>query len=867
MRLRKTIIGVLCAAMVLTAAFAGCTEKEDPSTEDPEDPSTTVTPEEPDKTVTQTKLTVYEGPSIMQSSDVMSVEVEGQELFVYDTRVNHARSFTYVYSTDYNQVVSFDFEGRVEVKVTINGASALSDVTVRPLEYGIEPAVSGNEITFTLEYSANYTLEYNDGNVTDAADNCLHIFANPIEEDPITEDNVPEDTIYIGPGVYSASAIPLESGQTLYLAGGAYVYGQIRAESLENITIRGRGILCGEIYDRTRESEYTLPIELQKCSDVSIEGISILDPAGWAITLYFCDNVTIDNVKIITARANGDGISVQSCSDITVTGGFVRTWDDSLVVKNSDNGSTSDITFDGVTVWTDLAQSCEVGYETYGESMTNITFNNITILHNYHKAALSIHNCDQADISGVTYSNITLEDGQMLGDNRSDGDSDYFIDMTIAYNESWTQSGGLRGTISDVLIENVKVLSLADTCVCRIYGEGTTSMIDGVTIRNVVIEGEKITSADDLKLSTNNYAKNVTVSAGTAENTGAVLNLPYVLDLSDGEADITVVQTKAQQGLEVPSFAIADYDETYMGAQIDTQNTDITATHGTGTSINPVWDEDDASWELADYPLENLVDGDRSTAYMSTEWSGENNEFVALTFNFGEVVAPGVVRVYLGEDSAYVYSFKVGVFVKSTTESTNFTRALSTTEYDVSPSTGNYFDIKLSSTLTCAQLQIRIYRQDGMTAQPQLTINEIKFYPSSLSTNQAVSASDYYDVYQPANAVDGNSSTYWEASTAENAYFTVDLGAEYNIKYIVMHLPPILTWPARDQTITIYVSADGENWTTAVEETTYTFDPATGNVNSIYFENAVSARYVKLVWSSNSTVYGAQLSELYVYGE
>ena len=87
----------------------------------------------------------------------------------------------------------------------------------------------------------------------------------------------------------------------------------------------------------------------------------------------------MNNIKIITARQNGDGISVQSCKNVNINGGFVRSWDDSLVVKNVERGTTKDVTFDGVTVWTDLAQSMEVGYETNGATMNNITFKNITV--------------------------------------------------------------------------------------------------------------------------------------------------------------------------------------------------------------------------------------------------------------------------------------------------------------------------------------------------------------------------------------------------------------------------------------------------------------------------------------------------------
>lgn len=191
----------------------------------------------------------------------------------------------------------------------------------------------------------------------------------------------------------------------MYIAGGAVVYGNIRAEQVKNLTIRGRGIIDGSIYPRTKDSEYTLPIELKNCKDVEISDLTFLDPAGWVMTLYHCENVKVNDVKMITARSNGDGISVQSCKDVDVKGGFIRGWDDALVVKNKDRGVTENVSFDGVTIWTDLAQSMEVGYETDGEYIRDITFENITVLHNFHKPVISIHNADDAKINGVTFRN------------------------------------------------------------------------------------------------------------------------------------------------------------------------------------------------------------------------------------------------------------------------------------------------------------------------------------------------------------------------------------------------------------------------------------------------------------------------------
>ena len=858
---------VLCASTAFTACHPD--ETGGSGTTD-----TTDAPkiEQPERTVTESKLTVYEGPALMESSSKLKAYVEDEELFVYDTRVNHNRIFSFTYSQAKGQVVNFDFEGKVHMRVEITGATTLTDVVVRPLSYEVEPTVTGNTVEFDLEYSANYTLEYNDGTVKDAADNALHIFANPIEENPITADNVPENTIYIGPGVYSASAIPMKSNQTLYLAGGAYVYGQVRAENLENITIRGRGIMSGEIYDRRADAEYTLPIELRFCKNVTIEGITLLDPAGWAVTLYHSENVNIDNLKIITARGNGDGISVQSCKDVNVNGGFVRTFDDSLVVKNTDRGNTENITFDNVTVWTDLAQSMEVGFETNGKTMKDITFKNITVLHNYHKAAMSIHNCDDADITNVVYESITIEDAKMLGDNQNDGLEDYLIDITIAYNLNWSKSDE-RGTINGVRFENIKILDMADSIVCRINGESAQKNVQNVTVKGVEINGVKIDTTEKLKLANNTYVNNISVNDVSYEVFGAGVKLPYKLDLAGTAVTKTVKNTVAQNGLEVPDFAILDVQETYMGNARDMSNVTANVTHGTGTRATDLADDGSGAFDSQTNPIANALDGDRTTTFKANAWTNEDNEFAALTLDFGEKLPAGsvsVVRVFLPEDSAFVYDFNVSVFNRKEVDG-KFARSLNSITYSASPATGNYFDIKLSATLESSALQLRFFRVSGMTGQKTLEISDIAIYPCSLSTTQPIiDSTQYFDVYGPNNLVDGNENTYWETSPSDcdGAFLTVDLGAQYSISDIIMHLPPLLTWEARVQKIEILVSTDGTNWTTAVAATEYNFDPMTGNVNSIKFDTPVKAKYIKLLWSSNSSSrYGAQLSELYVYGE
>jgi hypothetical protein len=138
---------------------------------------------------------------------------------------------------------------------------------------------------------------------------------------------------------------------------------------------------------------------------------------------------------------------------------------------------------------------------------------------------------------------------------------------------------------------------------------------------------------------------------------------------------------------------------------------------------------------------------------------------------------------------------------------------------------------------------------------------------TSSSTNPAqgrpVTVSGYSQSYVPANAVDGNTSTYWESTNnAFPQWLQVDLGSAVSISRVVMDLPPSSAWGTRTQTITIQGSTDGTSYTTLVPSRGYTFDPSTGNTASI---TAATVRYVKLTFTANTGWPAGQLSELQIY--
>ncbi len=471
-------------------------------------------------------LILYEGPKPVPASGLATMKVDGHELFVYDTAVNNTHSWKSNYKPTLSlaPVTSFDFEGgAVTMEITVMDQTDLGDVVVRPLAAGITPAVEGNVITFPIAQPGVYTVEWGG-----SAMNAMHIFANAIDHDAPTEST---DTVkYIGPGAWTIDTMVLKDGMDIYISGGAVIQGIAVGNKVSDVTIRGHGFFDGSNHESwmlEKRSAY-VPISLSDCQNITIEGIAMLDPNAWCLNLYNCDNVMVDGVKIITARPNGDGITIQSSRDITVQNSFVRSWDDSLVVKNYSNLKGSDsanILFDNCQVWTDLAQSMEIGYETNKggkllPAIQNVTFQNITVLHNFHKPVMSIHNADDAAISGITYRNITVEDASMgKGDA---GENAQLIDITIAQS-SWS-STKQRGTVDGVVFEGIYVLGGDDTidfregnlCPIRIEGFDEEHLVRNVTVTDLYVLGEAVTDAnvrDNVTTEIDRFTENICFTA------------------------------------------------------------------------------------------------------------------------------------------------------------------------------------------------------------------------------------------------------------------------------------------------------------------------------------------------------------------
>lgn len=245
---------------------------------------------------------------------------------------------------------------------------------------------------------------------------------------------------------------------------------------------------------------------------MNVEDVIFLNSNAWTFNSYESKDGRIHNIKIISPRPNGDGITLQSCENFLVEDSFVRSWDDSLVIKNyGDN--TNNITFKNIQLWTDLAQSMEIGYETNkgnkeNSKISNIAFEDITVLYNFHKPVISIHNGDDALVEEILFQNITVENALM---GRGDaGENNQLIDFGIMNNGGWSTTKE-RGQIKNVTIDGVDVLS-GDFPPSKIAGFDETHTIEDVTIKNLNILGKPMKNFESGKFEIDEQTtKNITI--------------------------------------------------------------------------------------------------------------------------------------------------------------------------------------------------------------------------------------------------------------------------------------------------------------------------------------------------------------------
>lgn len=275
-------------------------------------------------------------------------------------------------------------------------------------------------------------------------------------------------------GNYVTGSIYLKSNVTLQLNHGATILGStnpfdyikdkkigwmsmIFAVNQENIGITGKGTINGRgfitannmvnyihrgIYtdplklDRPNETNRPQNVYFRECTNVTITGITLRDPASWNQTYDQCKNLYVDGITVDSKSYwNNDGIDVVDCDGVVIKNSYIDAADDVICFKShSVDHICQNVVVDNC-VGRSSANGLKFGTVSRG-GFRNFKVTNLTIFDTF-RSAITFAAVDGGEIENIVVDGVrSINTGNVIflriGDRWSKGKKPYMKDITIS---------------------------------------------------------------------------------------------------------------------------------------------------------------------------------------------------------------------------------------------------------------------------------------------------------------------------------------------------------------------------------------------------------------------------------------------------
>ena len=442
------------------------------------------------------RLDIYPMPDLSKVENLTAhdgsryvVKVNGRAVPVYATNDQHNRMSI---QTAYIAYFSFA-DMKVDVEVTCG--FGVNKAQVRPFSRGIEPAVEGRAITFTMAEPKKVWVQANDDLKFP-----LFIFADAPIEDP-GADAVDH---YFGPGVHHIGLdYAIQSNQKVFIAGGAVVEGKFNLPETDRVAFAGRGIICQGQWTGDRKHQHRV-FESKRATRLDVSGIIAIDMDSHC---FNWDNGgrRVTNLKIVAFNPTTDGVGSigygQTVEDPDIVKDcFIVTGDDVLRV----DGDVDNVLFEDIAIWHDNNCAMIFGqYVTAGDVTRDITYRDIDVMVSAGKGAVIQTDLqNEGRVENIRFENIRVEQfdrGPGLG----------LVSLTIDKNtlhfhNRWDKEK--QGHLSGITIRNL----WAPASPGQLRGHDEQHKIANVRFIDLVIDGRPITALDQTDFKTNAFIENVT---------------------------------------------------------------------------------------------------------------------------------------------------------------------------------------------------------------------------------------------------------------------------------------------------------------------------------------------------------------------
>lgn len=340
-------------------------------------------------------------------------------------------------------------------------------------------------------------------------------------------------TVYVPPGEYTSGTIYLRNHVTFFIDAGATLYAStnpahydrpalLYAEDAQNITIEGRGTVEGQAkyYWQQNKDHYVdieinrvmaqawsdahgkklmrpypesqpnqeLPhmIQLRRCKDVRIAGLSFLHSPSWTINPYACERLVIDGVYIYTNPYEAvwaDGIDPDGCKDVRIANCTIETGDDSIVFYSM-NWYGPALPCENITITNCRLTSASAALKFCDGNINcvrNVTVDNCVITGSNRGIAFMVY--DGGYVENVVLSNLVINCHRYDWFWWGDGDPIYFtIQRRSESNHEPDKPGEPpAGAIRHVILRNI-IAHGQGTCLITGHAK---SWLDDISLENV----------------------------------------------------------------------------------------------------------------------------------------------------------------------------------------------------------------------------------------------------------------------------------------------------------------------------------------------------------------------------------------------
>ena len=469
----------------------------------------------------ESKVIAWPAPTGEVASLDYELTVEGVPVFVHQARVRAKileNKGLWTHEPDCKgETASFAiFDIKAKVEVAIKPKLSFSKAVILPTRAGIIPEIVDGVVRFKIDKPQHLTILVDGRN-----DLALHLFAGA------PETNVPKkgdpNIIYFGPGVHEIETLKIASGQTVYIDGGAVLKAKLRkgetgrydekwkitffdgvifdVTNAENVRICGRGILDGSLVPHPGRN--MIRVAFSKRIDIS--GITLRDAPNWNVTIFDSENVTVDDLRIISGRLNSDGINSVNSRHVRVRRCFVRNHDDSIVAKTIfQDKPCEDIEVEDCVIWSDWGYALGATYETRS-TIRNLRFRRCDILSARHWC-LGVHVSDSATVSDIRFEDIRVADLAATRQKNLEGAATLARVAVLA--DCWGKDPE-RGHIRDIVVDGVAVdgESMPPS---EFYGVDAEHQVENIALRGILLNGKAITDAAALGIKTNKFVNGLT---------------------------------------------------------------------------------------------------------------------------------------------------------------------------------------------------------------------------------------------------------------------------------------------------------------------------------------------------------------------